>query len=141
MFFQPFKQVGVLIFVLFRELFIAEAQLKLFFEFLYLRVQEALISKPNKLTEHASFEGISVPDASACTVQSIFRIFKGFFNFFSETVLSQSLEAVFGFVRDKGKVAVIFPSLSVGFFVYRNFELTASAEPADIEILFCLLLS
>ena len=36
-----------------------------FFEFLYLRVQEALISKPNKLTEHTSFEGISVPDASA----------------------------------------------------------------------------
>ena len=83
MFFQPFEQVGVLIFVLFCKLFVAEAQLKFFFEFLYLRVQEALISKPNKLTEHTSFEGISVPDAGARTVQTIFRVLKRFFNLFT----------------------------------------------------------
>lgn len=46
LFFQPFEQIGVLIFISFSAVFVAEARLKLFFEFLYLRVQEALISSP-----------------------------------------------------------------------------------------------
>ena len=45
---------------------------------------------------------------------------------------------VLGFVRDKGEVTVVLPRLGVDFFISRNLELSASAEAAGIEILFCL---
>ena len=141
MFFLPFEQVTVLVSVLFRKSCVAEAQLKLFFEFLYLRVQEALLSKPNKLTKHTSFESISVPDASACAVQTIFRFLKRLLQSFRAGGIFLGPRSSPRFVRAQRKVSVIFPSLNVGLLVYHNSELSASPEPTYGEILFCLLLS
>ena len=104
-------------------------------------MKKALIPKPYELAEHAPFQGIAVPNASARAVQTILRIFEGFLDLFPQTIISQGLEAVSCFIGDERKVAVISSGLCIRIFVYGDFELSASAKAAYLEILVRLPLS